>query len=35
VAKPAEIQKMRARQTGHQVVAVTGGLKVKDPKDRT
>jgi len=32
VATPAEIQKMRAIQTGHQVDGITGGLKVKDPK---
>jgi len=33
VATPAEIAKMRAIQIGHQVEGITGGLKVKDPKD--
>jgi len=33
VATPAEIAKMRAIQVGHQVEGITGGLKVKDPKD--
>src|SRR5262249_38702264 len=33
VATPAEIEKMRAIQIGHQVEGITGGLKVKDPKD--
>jgi ankyrin repeat protein len=32
VATPAEIAKIRAIQTGHQVVGITGGLEVKDPK---
>jgi ankyrin repeat protein len=32
VATPAEIAKMRAIQTGHQVDGITGGLKVKDQK---
>ena len=32
VATPAEIQKMRALQTGHQVDGITGGLEVKDKK---
>jgi ankyrin len=30
VATPAEIAKMRAIQTGHQVDGITGGLQVKD-----
>ena len=30
VATPAEIAKMRAIQTGHQVDGITGGLEVKD-----
>jgi ankyrin repeat protein len=33
VATPAEIAKMRSIQIGHQVEGITGGLKVKDPKD--
>jgi ankyrin repeat protein len=32
VATPAEIAKMRAIQTGHQVDGITGGLEVKDQK---
>ena len=32
VATPAEIAKMRAIQTGHQVDGITGGLGVKDRK---
>jgi ankyrin repeat protein len=32
VATPAEIAKMRAIQTGHQVDGITGGLQVKDQK---
>jgi ankyrin len=32
VATPAEIAKMRAIQTGHQVDGITGGLDVKDQK---
>ena len=32
VATPAEIAKMRAIQTGHQVEGITGGLEVKDQK---
>jgi len=32
VATPAEIAKMRAIQTGHQVDGITGGLVVKDKK---
>ena len=32
VATPAQIAKMRAIQTGHQVVGITGGLGVKDQK---
>jgi ankyrin repeat protein len=32
VATPAEIAKMRAIQTGHQVNGITGGLEVKDQK---
>jgi len=32
VATPAEIAKMRAIQTGHQVDGITGGLEVKESK---
>jgi len=32
VATPAEIARMRAIQTGHQVDGITGGLEVKDQK---
>ena len=32
VATPAEIAKMRAIQTGHQVEGITGGLEVKEQK---
>ena len=32
VATPAEIARMRAIQTGHQVEGITGGLEVKEPK---
>jgi hypothetical protein len=32
VATPAEIAKMRAIQTGHQVDGITGGLVVKEKK---
>ena len=32
VATPAEIVRMRAIQTGHQVEGITGGLEVKEPK---
>ena len=32
VATPAEIAKMRAIQTGHQVDGITGGLEVKEQK---
>ena len=32
VATPAEIARMRATQTGHQVEGITGGLEVKEPK---
>lgn len=35
VATPAEIQRMRAVQIGYKVKGITGGLEVKDTKDKT
>ena len=32
IATPAEIVRMRAIQTGHQVDGITGGLEVKEQK---
>jgi hypothetical protein len=32
VATPAEIQRIRALQTGHQVQGITGGLAAKESK---
>jgi uncharacterized protein len=34
VATPAEIQQMRKLAVGHQVEGITGGLQVKDQKDK-